>query len=502
MVGLAQLAYSVQAVRRLKASCRRLVTPREADLPMWSAVKDRGRAVRVRASDHVRTAAVLGLTRPVVAVPRDAAEALTPHEIDQIVLHEYAHVQRYDDWTKLLQVLIGAFAGWHPAVRLMMREIDFEREAACDDYVVDITGAPRAYARCLTKVIEMMPGSSLDLAAVPHAYSSASQATTRIERLLDRKRPSGRLKLMPAMAGSATLAVLAFCTVHALPIATDLPRAHGSNATTRDATVARAPIPGDAMVATARDVVDADGIDANARRENTPSTPPRGRDLRIAAASTLPLQLPFPRFSPLSRLTNAQPAASGAAPSVAATPEPGRPETSSTSSTRGFASEASPSTGLARADKPVDVNNAPAAPSGPAPTLETQHARETPAGHGGGGGVVTRRAARTDSLGDSRAAAPARLETTFPLGPVVAAGDSAAMPEASDAGSIERAWENTRDATSKAMGVSARAVGSATKTAGDATKTATNKAAAGVKAGGTHTARAFGRAKRAIASVF
>ncbi len=145
------------------------------------------------------------------------------------MLHEYAHVQRYDDWTKLLQVLIGAFAGWHPAVRLMMREIDFEREAACDDYVVDVTGAPRAYARCLTKVIEMMPGSSLDLAAVLYAVSSACHATTRIERLLDRKRPSGRLAVMPAMAGSATLAVLAFCTVHALPIATDHPRASATS---------------------------------------------------------------------------------------------------------------------------------------------------------------------------------------------------------------------------------------------------------------------------------
>ena len=105
-----------------------------------------------------------------------------------------------------------------------------------------------------------------------------------------------------------------------------------------------------------------------------------------------------------------------------------------------------------------------------------------------------------------RDAAVPRAEATFALGPVVAAGDSDSMPGADDAGNIERAWENTRDATSKAVGASARAVGSVTKTAGDATKsatvTATNKAAAGVKAGGTHTARAFGRVKRSLASVF
>jgi hypothetical protein len=85
---------------------------------------------------------------------------------------------------------------------------------------------------------------------------------------------------------------------------------------------------------------------------------------------------------------------------------------------------------------------------------------------------------------------------------VVAAEDSDAMSEASEAGHIGRVWENTRDATSKAVGVSARAVGSATKTAGDATKTATNKAAAGVKASGAKTARAVGRVTRRLASVF
>lgn len=430
MVGFAQLAYSVQAVRRLKTSCRRMVTPHEADLPMWSAVRDGGRAVRVCTSDRVRTAAVLGLTRPVIAVPRDAAAALTAHEIDQIVLHEYAHVQRYDDWTKLLQVLIAAFAGWHPAVRLMMREIDFEREAACDDYVVDVTGAPRAYARCLTKVIEMMPGSTLDLAAVPHAFSSASHATTRIERLLDRKRPSGRLAVIPAMAGSATLAVLAFCTVHALPIATDLPRGNESTA--------------------------------------MPAMP-RGPELRIAAASTLPIKLPFSTLSPMSRLTTAQPKSPRVTPKPAYVMPVSLPgETSVVAST-------------------------PSTPTAPPPPRDASVARPI------GARVKVEKPLEQDTP-------PRRAEATFALGPVVAAGDSDAMPEASDAGHIERAWESTRDATSKAVGASARAVGSATRTAGDATKSATkaatNKAAAGVKAGGTHTARAFGRVKRTLASVF
>ena len=119
------------------------------------------------------------------------------------------------------------------------------------------------------------------------------------------------------MAGSVTLAVLAFCTVHALPIATDLPRA---GATLASAAAGRAGAPSDdrALIARHTNAAVADDADGVARRENAPTAAPRGRDLRIAAASTLPIELPFSRFSPLSRLTNAQLAASRTTPAPAA----------------------------------------------------------------------------------------------------------------------------------------------------------------------------------------
>jgi hypothetical protein len=89
------------------------------------------------------------------------------------------------------------------------------------------------------------------------------------------------------------------------------------------------------------------------------------------------------------------------------------------------------------------------------------------------------------------------------LGPVVSAADSDALPEASDDSHIQRGWENTRDATSKAVGVAAQAVGTATKTAGDATIIATGKAASSVKTTSVKAARAVGRGvKRTFTSVF
>ena len=61
-------------------------------------------------------ACVLGLGRPVIVLPSILVEGLTDVELNQIVVHEYAHVQRWDDWSNLTYVAIAAVCGWHPAV--------------------------------------------------------------------------------------------------------------------------------------------------------------------------------------------------------------------------------------------------------------------------------------------------------------------------------------------------------------------------------------------------
>ncbi|HEY6508273.1 MAG TPA: hypothetical protein VIY56_09690, partial [Vicinamibacterales bacterium] len=52
----------------------------------------------------------------------------------------------------LAQQLLQAVVGWHPAAWWTNRQIHIEREMACDEMVVAVTGAPRAYAACLTQL--------------------------------------------------------------------------------------------------------------------------------------------------------------------------------------------------------------------------------------------------------------------------------------------------------------------------------------------------------------
>ena len=73
------------------------------------------------------------------------ADLLSDDQLDEIVMHEQAHLERRDDWLKLLQAIVNSVAG-SSALRFIMRQTDADCEAACDDRVVARTGDARRYA--------------------------------------------------------------------------------------------------------------------------------------------------------------------------------------------------------------------------------------------------------------------------------------------------------------------------------------------------------------------
>jgi hypothetical protein len=74
--------------------------------------------------------------------------------LEQITLHETEHLRRGDDWTNLLQKLSLVLFPLNPVLLWMERKLCLEREMACDEAVVRVTRAPRAYAACLTSLAE------------------------------------------------------------------------------------------------------------------------------------------------------------------------------------------------------------------------------------------------------------------------------------------------------------------------------------------------------------
>jgi Zn-dependent protease with chaperone function len=218
---LLRLVVSLVHLYRVRRASREVDSGWIAD---WAEVagKFAGRPVKLLVSDEVRVPAAFGFFHPAVVIPRWALSDLSPDERKVIVLHELAHLRRWDDWTNLLQQILKALFFFHPAVWWLDGRLAFEREIACDDLVLERTSSARAYAASLVSVAEkvvaerMRMGRALELAQ--SALGRMGEVSARIMRILDGRRPSHR-GWRPAVAMIGTLAVV---TVGAMPYAPEL----------------------------------------------------------------------------------------------------------------------------------------------------------------------------------------------------------------------------------------------------------------------------------------
>src|SRR5262245_64449986 len=100
-----------------------------------------------------------------------------------VLLHELAHVRRWDNLVNLGQRLIESLLFFHPAVWLVSSWVRREREACCDAVVVGRTNRPHAYAEMLVALAAQMPRSVLFHPAASSAMA-AGPLRSRIRRIL------------------------------------------------------------------------------------------------------------------------------------------------------------------------------------------------------------------------------------------------------------------------------------------------------------------------------
>ena len=143
------------ALRRARAYARPFPSRVESTLPHWSRLRADGRRATLVLSDSVTTAAVLPWGAPMIAVAPSLVTTLDATELDRVLVHEWAHVQRRDDLVSTLHVVVRIIAGWHPAVWWIDRRLHIEREIACDEMTVAVTGSPKSYAECLMKLASL-----------------------------------------------------------------------------------------------------------------------------------------------------------------------------------------------------------------------------------------------------------------------------------------------------------------------------------------------------------
>lgn len=149
------------------------------------------RIVSFKLSSVVSVPMAVGYFKPLVLLPLSIVAQMDQDQLEAIIIHELSHIRRNDYLLNILKIGIETILFFNPFVWLSTRLIDTERENACDDLVLKLTGSPLSYAQTLLELEKLKSGQQVfALAATGNKY----HLLNRIKRIVSMKTNNSNLK--------------------------------------------------------------------------------------------------------------------------------------------------------------------------------------------------------------------------------------------------------------------------------------------------------------------
>lgn len=105
--------------------------------------------VQIWISELVSTPVTIGFLKPVILIPLAAINQLSTQQLEAILLHELAHIKRFDYLINLVINFIQTILYFNPFVKAFLRTIETEREKSCDEMVLQFQYNSHEYASAL-----------------------------------------------------------------------------------------------------------------------------------------------------------------------------------------------------------------------------------------------------------------------------------------------------------------------------------------------------------------
>lgn len=249
---LAHAAISVSSARRVvRRSCTLVSVPWATSFVDVARRLALHRPVQLLESSDITMPAAWGVTRPVVLIPASAYD--WSDDLRRVVLlHELAHVERWDCLTHAVAQIACALHWFNPLVWWAAHRLEIERERACDDRVLGQGTPASEYAEHLVAVARaqrLCPGGAAGVLAM----ARRSQLRDRLQRVLDHTVPRSAVTRGCACFTGAVTACLVLpgaVLQPRMPVAFQSVRATGSAiVAVRSAAVADTERPTSAMLA-------------------------------------------------------------------------------------------------------------------------------------------------------------------------------------------------------------------------------------------------------------
>ena len=215
--GLVRIGFGFWRLGKLRRSCRTISISSLDSLLQNTLNEFRSlRRLTICASHQVRVPTVVGFLRPRIVIPFWALEELSAVELNTVLLHELAHLHRWDDWTNLAQRILRALLFFHPVVWWIEKGLSLEREMACDDFVLAATSSPRTYAQCLVSLAEKS-FLQRSLALAQAVVSRMQHTSLRVARILDINRARATRVSKPALGMVAAFSIVCLISLPRVP---------------------------------------------------------------------------------------------------------------------------------------------------------------------------------------------------------------------------------------------------------------------------------------------
>lgn len=151
--------------------------------------------VKVVVSSMVASPVTVGYLKPIILLPVAAMNSLTTAQVEAILLHELSHIRRYDYLLNFVVSVIHTLLYFNPFVKLFMQTIEAEREACCDETVLQFGYDKVSYASALLHLEK----SSGHCQALALAAAGKQNLLTRIEKIvgMEKKKTFRLVQIVP-----------------------------------------------------------------------------------------------------------------------------------------------------------------------------------------------------------------------------------------------------------------------------------------------------------------
>ncbi|MDI3319346.1 M56 family metallopeptidase [Pinibacter soli] len=151
------------------------------ELSMRMSIKKK---VSVWISKNVDAPLLIGYFKPVILLPLAAINQLTTEQLEAILLHEMAHIQRNDYFVNVLLGLVNIMLFFNPFAKLFIKVLETERENSCDDFVLQFRYSPEIYAKALL-TLEQNRSNVLPSLSLSSNGKNEKHLLTRVKRIMN-----------------------------------------------------------------------------------------------------------------------------------------------------------------------------------------------------------------------------------------------------------------------------------------------------------------------------